>query len=911
MKLQFDANQDYQLQAIRAVVDLFKGQPGREEGIATFGQDSMTSLRLTEVGIANRCVLSPDQWLDNVRAVQVGDGLPESERLEGLVDSDGEPVGDFPNFTVEMETGTGKTYVYLRTIHELHRKHGFSKFVIVVPSVAIREGVLKSLQITADHFRALYDAERVEFTAYESARVAQLRNFALSDALQVLVINIDAFAKDSDESGGARFKGNVINQLRESGIKPIQFIQDTNPIVILDEPQNLETDKRKRAIARLNPLCALRYSATHRETYNLVHRLDPVRAWELGLVKQISVDSVVDESSVNQAWIELESFTSTSRSISAKASIWVNTAKGPRRKRVTLKNGDDLYQKSSRREIYREGFIVNEIDAEQGLMRFANDLTIRVGIPHGAAGEQVMRMQIEATVRRHFEKAKRLEPMGIKVLSVFFIDRVSSYRAYHEDGTTTPGPFAEWFAEIYRRYQTMPEFEGVCVLPVEQVHNGYFARDKQSVSPWHEEAHRTKAGAEGGAFELIMRDKERLLDINEPLRFIFSHSALREGWDSPNVFQICTLAESRSELKKRQEIGRGLRLCVNQAGERVLDRAINRLTVVANEAYEDFARELQAEMTADGYEFKEGMVRNEREKVRVRLRKGYQTDERFLALWERIRARTRYRVEFDTGELVGRAVESIRRNMAPIRRPGVVLTRTDLEITRQGIDRRVTGVRPEYASEAFVIPDLIGGIEKRTGLSRSTVGRILLESGRLSEALNHPQAFIDQVSALITNCMKALLVEGVEYQKIGDRVYEMRRFEDGEIETFLGNVHAVENPDKTLFSHIVIDGDSSPERRFAEDCESNDDVLFYIKLPRWFVIETPVGQYNPDWALMLKGDKTLYFVAETKSTGDAEDPAGELLRPIERMKLECGRRHFRQFEEVRFQRVGSLRELVE
>jgi type III restriction enzyme len=273
MKLQFDANQDFQLQAIHAVVDLFNGQPGREEGMASFGQDAMTSLKLTEVGIANRCVLSPEQWLNNVRSVQEREQLELSEKLHGLHDSHNEPIGDFPNFTVEMETGTGKTYVY-RTIHELHQKHGFCKFVIVVPSVAIREGVLKSLEITADHFRQLYNAGRVEFTAYESARVAQLRNFALSNALQVLVINIDAFAKDSDTAGSGRFKGNVINQLRESGIKPIQFIQDTHPIVILDEPQNLETDKRKQAIARLNPMCTLRYSATHLDTYNLLHRLD-------------------------------------------------------------------------------------------------------------------------------------------------------------------------------------------------------------------------------------------------------------------------------------------------------------------------------------------------------------------------------------------------------------------------------------------------------------------------------------------------------------------------------------------------------------------------------------------------------------------------------------------------------------
>ena len=911
MRLRFDANQDYQLRAISAVTDLFRGQPGRDEGVATYGQDSLTSLQLTEVGVANRCVLSPGQWLENLRAVQQREGLEASEGLAGLVGSAGEPIGDFPNFTVEMETGTGKTYVYLRTIHELHRRHGFCKFVIVVPSVAIREGVLKSLRITQQHFRELYNAERVEFDAYESARVGQLRNFALSDALQILVINIDAFAKDSDESSGGRFKGNVINQLRESGIKPIQFIQETCPVVILDEPQNLETDKRKHAIARLNPMCALRYSATHRESYNLVHRLDPVAAWENGLVKQISVDSVVDESSINQAYVELESFSATSRSISAKATIWVNTASGPRRKRVTLKNGDDLYKKSKQREMYREGFIVNEIDAEAGLMRFANDVVVRVGVPHGVAGEQVMRMQIEATVRRHFEKARKVEPLGIKVLSVFFIDRVSSYRVYHEDGSTTPGPFAEWFAEIYERYRAMAEFADVCDVDAEDVHDGYFARDKKASTPFGEETFRTKAGAEGGAFERIMRDKERLLDLDEPVRFIFSHSALREGWDNPNVFQICTLAESRSELKKRQEIGRGLRLCVNQQGERVLDRSINRLTVVANEAYEDFARELQTEMTADGYEFTDGMVRNEREKVRVRLRKGYQTDERFLALWERIRARTRYRVEFDTDELVRAAVAAIGERMEEIRRPGVVLTRTDLEITRQGIDRRVTGIRPEYATEPFRVPDLVAGIEKRTGLARPTIARILIESGRLDDALNNPQVFVEQAAMLIDHELRRLLVNGVSYFKDGDRVYEMRRFEeDDDMPVFLSNVHTVARPDKTLFSHIVLDGQSRPERRLAEDCEANDDVLFYFKLPRWFTIETPVGEYNPDWALVFRGDRNLYFVAETKSKGTGSDPAGSLLRPIEQMKAECGQRHFRQFEEVQFRRVGSLRELV-
>ncbi len=911
MKLHFDPNQNYQLQAISAVTELFKGQPGADAGIAQFQQDAATSLQLTEVGIANRCVLTPEQWLDNLRAVQLANELEPCERLEPLVDSGGERVGNFPNFTVEMETGTGKTYVYLRTIHELHQRHGFCKFVIVVPSVAIREGVLKSLKITADHFRRLYDARRTEFSVYDSARVHQLRNFALSDAVQILVINIDAFAKDADPGTATRAKGNVINQLRETGIRPIEFIQQTNPIVILDEPQNLETDKRKRAVARLNPMCALRYSATHRDTYNRVYSLDPVRAYELGLVKQISVDSVVDGSTENQAYVELESFASTSRSISAKATIWVNQAKGPKKRRVTLKNGSDLFKLSQQREIYRSGFVVNEIDAESGFVRFANDVTVRVGIPHGAAGEQVMRMQIEATIRRHFEKARKLEPLGIKVLSVFFIDRVSSYRVYHEDGATTLGPFGQWFEEIYARFSELPEFAGVYALEPKQVHNGYFARDKQALSPYSETTFKTKSGAEGGAFELIMRDKERLLDVDEPLRFIFSHSALREGWDNPNVFQICTLAETRSEMRKRQEIGRGLRLCVNQEGRRVMDRHINRLTVIANETYLDFANQLQTEMAADGVEFRADLVKNEREKVTVRLRKGYQADPNFLALWERIRQRTRYRVDYSTEQLIKQAAERIRADLPSIQRPQVVLTRTDLDITRAGIDSRVTGIRPEYVTATFQMPDLIAEVQGRTGLSRATVGRILLDCGRLDEAMNHPQAFIDQTAALIRTVLRELLVAGVEYQKVGNRIYEMRRFEDSDLmEVFTSNVYPVNDPDKTLFSHIVLDGQSAPERRFAEDCENNDDVLFYFKLPRWFTIDTPVGQYNPDWALVLRGDDTLYFVAETKGSSEREDPGAELLRPIERMKVKCGKRHFEQFEEVQFRRVKALRELL-
>jgi len=925
VKLQFDAHQDYQLDAIRAVVALFVGQPDASQTAVT-REDELSSLALSETGIANRRVIDDEQWLANLNAVQKTHGLEPSGALATMTLDNGEPVGSFPNFTVEMETGTGKTYVYLRTVHELARTYGFKKFVIVVPSVAIREGVLSSLKITREHFQTLYDYERMDFMVYDSGKVNQLRNFALSDAIQILVINIDAFAKDStdtsDEATGGKAKkktkGNVINQMRETGVKPIEFIQATHPVVIVDEPQNLETDIRKQALARLNPLCTLRYSATHRNAYNLIYSLDPVRAYELGLVKQIGVDSVIELKDANQAFIEVEGFKTGKRSVSAKISIWVNQAQGPAKKSVTVKNGVDIYALSNQREIYRNGFIVNEIDAGEGFVTFANDVRVALGRPHGALTDAILRFQIEATVRRHFEKAKKLHPMGIKVLSVFFIDRVANYRVYGEDGSTTKGKFAEWFEEIYAQYQARDEFSGLLSAEASTVHNGYFSQDKRAVSPFETLTGKTNADAEASAFELIMRDKERLLGLEEPLAFIFSHSALREGWDNPNVFQICTLAESSSEMKKRQEIGRGLRLAVNQEGERVRDPAINRLTVIANESYEDFANQLQSEMVEAGVRFKREMIKNERDKVTVRLRKGFDTDPQFLALWERIRTRTRYSVTYKTEELVAKAASRIKAKMPTIERPKVALTRADIDVSSGGVVGKQTGYRTQTVEARYVMPDFVGQVQAKTGLAKSTVASILLETGRLSDAVNNPQAFIDHVSEITNAVKREFLVygdgtddSGVKYVKLDDAVYEMRRFErDDLMEVFASNVRAVEKQEKTLFSHIVIDSNSGPERAFAQTCEDNDDVLFYIKLPGWFQIETPVGSYNPDWALAYRNDKTLYFVAETKKTGAGDHVQLDLLRPIEDLRIECGRRHFKNFEQVQFKVVTTLNELV-
>jgi len=925
MKLQFDAWQDYQLEAIASVVDLFAGQPDASQSAVSF-QDELSSLKMDVNGIANQRVIDDAVLLNNLHAVQQRNSLEPSAGLETMKLTDGSQAGDFPNFTVEMETGTGKTYVYLRTIYELSKTYGFKKFVIVVPSVAIREGVLASLKLTHGHLQGLYGHVPAVVTAYRSAQVNALRNFAVSDAIQILVITIDAFAKDTaqGESVG-KSRGNVINQLRETGIRPIAFIQNTSPIVILDEPQNLETDARKQAIARLNPLCTLRYSATHRNSYNLVYSLDPVRAWELGLVKQIGVDSVIELGHANQAFVELQGFNTGKRSISAKLTIWSNQKHGPDKKTVTVRVGDDLHAEkfSNRRELYRDGFIVNELDAREGLVRFANDVCVTLGRPHGALTADVLRLQIEATVRRHFEKAKKLHPQGIKVLSVFFIDRVDHYRIYDETGTVSPGKFALWFEEIYRQVQCEAEFVDVIGFEADQVHNGYFSRDRQAVSPFGTRNGKTRVEAESSTFELIMRDKERLLSLDEPLAFIFSHSALREGWDNPNVFQICTLAESSSHIKKRQEIGRGLRLAVNQNGERVRDKAINHLTVIANESYEDFARQLQTEMQDAGVRFTRKMVNDNRKQIKIRLKKGYDTDPQFLALWERIRARTRYRVQYRTDELIDKAARRIASDMPAIARPRLALGRAELELNRDGVAARQTAYRTREVSVRYVMPDFVKQIQGKTGLSANTIAQILLESGRLPEALNNPQLFMAQCIDIINAVKREFLVRGdgtagsgVQYVRLTDgsrAVYEMRRFErDDWMAVFADNVQAVKNQAKTLFSHIVIDSDSSPERAFAKACEDNEDVLFYIKLPGWFVIDTPLGAYNPDWAVAWNDGPNgarLYFVAETKDTGGGRVQL-DLLRPLEQLKIECGRRHFANFEQVQFKVVSKLEELV-
>ncbi|MBS1550580.1 MAG: DEAD/DEAH box helicase family protein, partial [Bacteroidetes bacterium] len=551
MKLHFDSNQDYQLKAIQSVIDLFEGQPLNKGDFEFSLSDNSSSLMLNENGFGNKLVISEGQISDNLKNVQKRNGIKTAQSPSPLGEGFGERLKHGRNFSIEMETGTGKTYVYLRTIYELNKNYGFKKFVIVVPSIAIREGVLKNLEITHEHFQNIYDKIPLNFEVYDSRKVSSLRTFATSNNIQVLVLNIDSFAKDE----------NVINKKNDklTGKKPVEFIRSSNPIVIVDEPQNMETEIRKKAIANLNPLCTLRYSATHTNLYNLIYRLDPVKAYDLGLVKQIEVDSIYTLHGNNQAFIKIENIKSTKTKVTAKLKIDFNADNEFKQKSISVKTGDDLYALSNNREIYKDGFIINNIDASSGTVEFSNGIILEEGQSQGGFTDEIMKYQIKKTIEEHLKKERNYKIHGIKVLSLFFIDRVANYRSYDDKGNIVQGKFAKWFEEIYKEEISKPAYKNLFPFEMKDLHNGYFAQDKAG----HFKNTSGETKDDDDTYQLIMKDKEKLLDSNVPLRFIFSHSALREGWDNPNVFQICTLNETKSEMKKRQEIGRGLRLAVN------------------------------------------------------------------------------------------------------------------------------------------------------------------------------------------------------------------------------------------------------------------------------------------------------------------------------------------------------------
>jgi type III restriction enzyme len=873
MKLQFDASQAFQLAAIQSVVDLFKGQPLAG---STFEMTSSLGgglgLQQTEMGLANHLVLSNQAILSNLQEVQARNGLAPSAELLG--DRIAEQF--IPHFSLEMETGTGKTYVYLRSILELNKQYGFTKFIIVVPGTPIREGVAASFGLLKEHFAVLYENTPVNFWVYDSKYASRLREFAASNQIQVLLINIEAF-RSKDMA--------ILHKERDqtNGHRPVEFIQATRPIVILDEPQNMESEKAKEAVASLNPLCTLRFSATHRNPYNVVYRLGPVKAYDLGLVKRIEVDSVLENENFNKPFIQVESIENASKNrIIAKLKIDVETKGSPARKSITVdRNGFDLAEKSGRDQY--QGYIVQEINSGEGYIAFSNGITLNVGDTHGGQTDDRMKIQIRETVKEHFDKELAIsrlpENQRLKVLSLFFIDRVANYRGE----TDEPRKLAVWFEEAYQELVSKERYHPLNRPPVEQVHEGYFARDKKSGAF---KDTKSENDADRDVYALIMKDKTRLLSPEEPLKFIFSHSALREGWDNPNVFQICTLNESHSEIKKRQEIGRGLRLPVRVSGERCFDPQINRLTVIANEAYDDFARKLQEEIEEETGEKFTGRIKNKRDRKEVGLKKGWRLNEDFKALWDRISQKTVYSVRYDTQKLIQDAAAEFEKT-PKITAPTFSIRKSAIAVTEAGLEATLKTAREEALNHGGErIPDMVRYLQSKTELTRGTVAQILIQSGRLQEAMLNPQAFMEQALESIQKELRNLMVNGIAYEKIAGDVYEMLLFEQEEVESYLDRLIKVEH---SIFDYVEYD--SETERLFAEQLDQRSDIKLFLKLPNWFKVQTPIGSYNPDWAIVKEADQKLYLVRETKGTDQLS-----LLRTSEEMKIECGQAHFNELE---------------
>lgn len=892
MQFKFDANQEFQLQAIESVVELLEGQPHSEpQMVFAFGFAASP----------NRLDLSETVLLANLQKVQARNEIsPADEKLiaiENTIETvEGKQEVRFCNFSIEMETGTGKTYVYLRTAFELRRRYGMRKFIVVVPSVAVREGVLKTLDITETHLRKLYSNTPCRYYGYASANLAQVRQFALSDSIEIMVMTIDSFNKAS----------NVIHQTtdRLQGETPVHLVQATRPILILDEPQNMESELRIAALAALNPLFALRYSATHRNPYNLVYRLTPYEAYRQGLVKRIEVAGVEKEADENQVFLRLDEVKSKKKTVTASLSVHrLMKTSSIKEQRITVRPGDSLEKKANRPEY--ANFVVEEINVGDGSLMFRNGIELQVGESRGADKEAIFDSQIRYTIGEHLRKQRRLKEQGIKVLSLFFIDHVDNYA--QKDGI-----IRRLFNKAFNDLKVNSEFRN---LDPEIVQAAYFAsRRTKAGEVIYEDSKTGESEKDKEAYDLIMKDKERLLSFEEPTCFIFSHSALREGWDSPNVFQVCTLNQTASEMKKRQEIGRGVRLAVNQQGDRVHDEHVNVLTVVANASYEKYVGQYQSEVESEfGVESAGPRPANARQRSMARLKKQWLLKPEFQELWERIKHKTRYAVRIDTAQLIGDVLEEL--NKAEIRKPQVVVSKARVEAEGQHfVTYHVAEHTESYNAENQLLPNItevMASLLERTTpavrLTRNTLLQIFQQcnSSTQNAALANPFEFTSVAVAIIKTKLTDQLVSGIEYEKINEW-YEMTQFED--IPSWEDHLVPARN---SIYDQVIYESDTI-ERQFVLDLEHRQDVKVYIKLPGWFTVPTPMGEYNPDWAIVLEGrdkygEKTgdiLYLVRETKATRNLDE-----LRPDEKRKIICGKRHFKDTLKVDFEVITNSREL--
>lgn len=1018
MKIKFK-HQAFQAEAAKAVCDVFSGQPKitptylidrglieKKDRQITFGDGSLIDEDYIDTtGYRNgKIEISENDILKNLQTIQRNLQIEPSRELEGTY-----------NLSIEMETGVGKTYTYIKTMYELNKRYGFTKFIVVVPSVAIREGVYKSFQLTEDHFAEDY-GKKIRYFIYNSKHLYNIDQFANDSGINVMIINSQAFnARGKD----ARRIYMELDSFRSR--RPIDVIAKTNPILIIDEPQSVEGPVTKEALTKFNPLITLRYSATLRknETYNMIYRIDALEAYNKRLVKKIAVKGIsVTGSTGTEGYLYLEGLNfSTISAPTATLEFEVRGKNGLRKVTRNVSEGYSLYENSGELNQYK-GYTVSEINGLTNMVSFINGVSVAAGEVRGFTDEeQIRRIQIRETIKSHLERERVLFHKGIKVLSLFFIDEVAKYRQYDDSDVPQNGKYAEIFEEEYRSEvenlkSSLKDDEYLKYLNginAEETHQGYFSIDKRS----NRYVDGTAKGKEDisddvDAYDLIMKDKERLLDLREPVRFIFSHSALREGWDNPNVFQICTLKMSSSEVRKRQEVGRGLRLCVNNNGERmdanVLGddvHAINVLTVIANESYDEFARTLQSEMAeavadrprvvdaglfegmiitgVNGVEqvidpalarkINNSLVRNAYLDDNGALTDNYYDDvkagkfslpddlgeystsitgilnevynpdtfkpedarkanvdlhiiddklemKEFKSLWKKINSKTAYIVDFDSEELIKKSIAHLDRNLK-VRK---IFYRVESGAQKDTIADKESIVNgesfeknesesalTEAKANSAVKYDLIGKVAESTKLTRRDVAEILkgIKKSTFDQFRNNPEEFIIKTSKLIDEQKATVIVEHIEYNLLENK-YDTGIFTEPFLKRGTLGKNAVPAK-RSLYNYIVTDSDT--ERKFAEELDKDKNVAVYVKLPNGFYIDTPVGKYNPDWAIAFyEGSvKHIYFVAETKGNLSTMQ-----LREIESLKIHCARAHFKRISSdfVKYEVVTDYNRLL-
>lgn len=1001
MKIKFK-EQAYQHDAVRAVVDCFDGQPfgNGSRYRVNFGtninKNDQKEAEVISAGLRNAdLVLDRDTILKNINKVQLRNNLTLSERLSDQI----API----NLDIEMETGTGKTYCYIRTMLELNKIYGWNKFIVVVPSIAIREGVAKSFEMTGEHFLMDY-GKKPRFFIYDSKSLSQLEGFSSDSGINVMIINIQAFNASGKDARRIRM---VLDGFQSR--RPIDVISATQPIIVLDEPQKMEGEKTLQSLCEFNPMMILRYSATHKTEHNKIYRLDALDAYQHKLVKKIAVRGIsVKGLSGTNAYLYLQSIEISKLAPEAQLEFEIKQKTGIKRVTRKLKKNDNLYLLSNELDEYK-GFVIADIDARQNIVSFTNGVEIEAGEAFGDVHETTLRrIQIREAIAAHLEREQSNFDRDIKTLSLFFIDEVSKYRFYDRDGQHS-GEYARIFEEEYDKainaiglLENTPYHQYLTKIPASKTHNGYFSIDKKTrrfVDP--KISKRCAETDDVDAYDLILKDKERLLSFEEPTRFIFSHSALREGWDNPNIFVICALKHSDNTTSRRQEVGRGLRLSVNKNGERqdepTIVHDINILTVVASESYETFVKGLQedicssisrsltaneayftgktlatengtiivsAQMAKQLYHY---LVKNDYIDDNDKITDVYRTAKKqqklaplpsplndnqdafftlvnsvfdpkifntidnarrqknnlindnfkkkeFQALWSKINRKTVYSVDFKSEELIERAAkvleDKLRVSSLQYRVTiGSLSSKASYEKLKEGRAFDVTLNKP--TTEKTIIGcsiryDLVGKIGELTGLTRRTIAAILtkIDKAIFSQFKLNPEDFIANAARLINEQKATMVVEHLAYNPLHETFETSIFTQDKKLNDF----DAAYLAKRHIYDYV--ETDSKNERDFVEQLDKSDEVVVYAKLPTGFYIPTPVGNYNPDWAIAFKEGavKHIYFVAETKGSLSSLQ-----LREIEKSKINCARKFFEKMttNDVKYDVIENYSQLMQ